>query len=126
VARWPVSRAGRRAQSSSDRLCIVLPQYTPMAPTQVREPFHSDGWIYEEKVDGWRMLAYKHGERVRLMSRNGRDHTRRFAGIAAAIAKLSAHSWCSMARLRSTTRNSAPDSIGCASLTPTPSRRRPC
>jgi bifunctional non-homologous end joining protein LigD len=27
---------------------------------------------------------------VRLISRNGRDHTRRFAGIAAAIAKLSA------------------------------------
>jgi len=21
-----------------------------MAPTQVREPFHRDGWIYEEKV----------------------------------------------------------------------------
>jgi len=29
-----------------------------MAPTQVREPVHRDGWIYEEKVDGWRMLAY--------------------------------------------------------------------
>ena len=62
-----------------------------MAPTLVREPFHRDGWIYEEKVDGWRMLAYKDGARVRLISRNGRDHTRRFAGIAAAIAKLSAH-----------------------------------
>ena len=36
------------------------------------------------------MLAYKDGERVRLVSRNGRDHTRRFADIAAAIAKLSA------------------------------------
>jgi ATP-dependent DNA ligase len=29
---------------------------------------------------------------VRLVSRNGRDHTRRFAGIAAAVAKLSARS----------------------------------
>ena len=46
--------------------------------------------MYEEKVDGWRMLAYKDGARVRLVSRNGRDHTRRFAGIAAAVAKLSA------------------------------------
>jgi bifunctional non-homologous end joining protein LigD len=63
-----------------------------MAPTQVREPFHRDGWVYEEKVDGWRMLAYKDGARVRLVSRNGRDHTRRFAGIAAAVAKLSARS----------------------------------
>jgi len=66
--------------------------YTPMAPTQVREPFHRDGWVYEEKVDGWRMLAYKDGDRVRLLSRNGRDHTRRFAGIAAAVAKLPARS----------------------------------
>jgi bifunctional non-homologous end joining protein LigD len=63
-----------------------------MAPTQVREPFHRDGWVYEEKVDGWRMVAYKDATRVRLVSRNGRDHTRRFAGIAAAIAKLSARS----------------------------------
>jgi ATP-dependent DNA ligase len=63
-----------------------------MAPTQVREPVHEDGWVYEEKVDGWRILAYKDGARVRLVSRNGRDHTRRFAGIAAAIAKLSARS----------------------------------
>ena len=38
------------------------------------------------------MLAYKDGQRVRLVSRNGRDHTRRFAGIAAAVAALSARS----------------------------------
>jgi bifunctional non-homologous end joining protein LigD len=61
-----------------------------MAPTLVREPFHREGWVFEEKVDGWRMLAYKDGDRVRLVSRNGRDHTRRFRDIAAAISKLSA------------------------------------
>jgi len=61
-----------------------------MAPTQVREPFHRDGWLYEEKLDRWRMLAYKDGGRVRLVSRNGRDHTRRFHDIAAAVSKLSA------------------------------------
>jgi bifunctional non-homologous end joining protein LigD len=63
-----------------------------MAPTLVREPFHRDGWVYEEKVDGWRMLAYKDGARVRLVSRTGRDHTRRFDDIAAAVSKLSARS----------------------------------
>jgi len=61
-----------------------------MAATQVREPFHRDGWVYEEKVDGWRILAYKDGGRVRLLSRNGRDHTRRFRDIAVAVSKLSA------------------------------------
>jgi bifunctional non-homologous end joining protein LigD len=68
----------------------MLSHYTPMAPTQVREPFHRDGWVFEEKVDGWRILAYKDGGRVRLISRNGRDHTRRFRDIAAAVAKLPA------------------------------------
>jgi ATP-dependent DNA ligase len=36
------------------------------------------------------MLAYKDGERVRLLSPHGRDHTRRFADLAAAVGKLSA------------------------------------
>jgi hypothetical protein len=31
------------------------------------------------EVDGWRILAYKDGTGVRLVSRNGRDHTRRLA-----------------------------------------------
>src|SRR5206468_1824918 len=63
-----------------------------MAPTRVHEPFHRDGWVFEEKVDGWRMLAYKDRASVRMVSRNGRDHTRRFPEIAAAVAKLSARS----------------------------------
>ena len=59
-----------------------------MHPTQVREPFHRPGWIYEEKVDGWRILAYKDGTSVRLLSRNGIDHARRFREIVAAVAAL--------------------------------------
>jgi ATP-dependent DNA ligase len=59
-----------------------------MAPTLVRAPFHRPGWIYEEKVDGYRMLAYKDGARVRLVSRNGVDHTRRYPDVAAAVARL--------------------------------------
>lgn len=56
---------------------------------RVRAPFHRAGWVYEEKVDGWRIMAYKDGDRVRLVSRHGRDHTRRFADVARAIATLS-------------------------------------
>jgi bifunctional non-homologous end joining protein LigD len=63
-----------------------------MAATLIREPFHRPGWIYEEKYDGWRMLAYKDGLRVRLISRQGVDHTARFREVAAAIAALRAPS----------------------------------
>jgi ATP-dependent DNA ligase len=45
----------------------------PMAATEVTRPFHRRSWIFEEKVDGWRVLAYKDAAGVRLVSRNGRD-----------------------------------------------------
>lgn len=57
----------------------------PMLATLVPEPFERPGWIYEEKYDGIRILAYKEEERVRLMSRNGKDRTASFPRIAAAI-----------------------------------------
>jgi bifunctional non-homologous end joining protein LigD len=66
----------------------VIPQYLPKVPTLVREPFHRDGSVYEEKIDGWRMLAYKDGKRVRVLSRTGVDHSRRFPEIVAAVASL--------------------------------------
>ncbi len=59
-----------------------------MLATLVPEPFERPGWVYEEKYDGERILAYKEGSRVRLLSRNGRDNTARFAQIAAAIRSL--------------------------------------
>jgi len=59
-----------------------------MLATLVAEPFDRPGWVYEEKYDGDRMLAYKEGAQVRLLSRNGKDNTDRFAKIAAAIGKL--------------------------------------
>ncbi len=49
-----------------------------MHPIEISRPIHHAGWIYEEKVDGWRMVATKADGAVRLVSRNGLDHTRRF------------------------------------------------
>jgi ATP-dependent DNA ligase len=39
------------------------------------KPFHRPGWVYEEKIDGWRLGAYKVGSNVRLVSRKGVEHT---------------------------------------------------
>jgi hypothetical protein len=66
-----------------------LPQIKqPMAATQVARPFHHAGWVYEEKVDGWRVLAYKDAAGVRLVSRNARDLTRRFPELVTAVSAL--------------------------------------
>ncbi len=59
-----------------------------MQPTLIAKPFHREGWVWEEKYDGWRMLAYKHEGQVRLVSRPGRDHTKRFPALVAAIVTL--------------------------------------
>lgn len=69
----------------SDRIPI---RAQPMLATLVAGPFDKPGWVYEEKYDGDRILAYKAGARVRLLSRNGNDNTARFEKIAAAIAGL--------------------------------------
>jgi bifunctional non-homologous end joining protein LigD len=61
---------------------------SPMLATLVPEPFDKPNWIYEEKYDGVRMLAYKEGIKVTLMSRNAIDRSARYPAIAAAVAQL--------------------------------------
>ncbi len=59
-----------------------------MLATLVDSPFNKPNWIYEEKYDGVRMLAYKEGAKVSLISRNAIDRTERYPKIAEAIGKL--------------------------------------
>lgn len=62
--------------------------FRPMLADEVKRPFHKPGWVYEEKYDGYRMLAYKESKRVQLVSRNLKDFTRQFSEIAEAIGTL--------------------------------------
>src|SRR4051812_11856584 len=47
-----------------------------------------DGWLHELKHDGYRIIAYKDRERVRLWSRNGRDWSAEFVAITEALRAL--------------------------------------
>ena len=60
----------------------------PMMATLVSEPFHRAGWVFEEKYDGIRALAYRRGATVRLLSRNFLDLTAGFREIVAALQAL--------------------------------------
>src|SRR5438093_11417771 len=44
-------------------------------------------WIHEVKHDGYRMLVIRDNDRVRLLSRNGTDWTKRYPWIAEAALK---------------------------------------
>jgi bifunctional non-homologous end joining protein LigD len=45
-------------------------------------------WIHELKHDGFRIVAHKNGDAVRLWSRNGRDWSDEFVAITAAVMAL--------------------------------------
>jgi bifunctional non-homologous end joining protein LigD len=59
--------------------------------TLVKElPGDPRDYRFEIKYDGYRILAIKTGEDVRLFSRNGKDWTAQFPTVAAAVSALSA------------------------------------
>src|SRR5262249_17031669 len=84
-------RAGPRRSPPPPVHCVLmapLPAMVLMQPTLIAKPFHREGWVYEEKVDGWRMVAYKQGFSIRWISGQGGDHAGRFPGIVAALKTL--------------------------------------
>ena len=52
-------------------MTTAFPEWVePMAATLTQERFTGPEWIFERKLDGIRLLAFKHGPDVRLLSRN--------------------------------------------------------
>jgi bifunctional non-homologous end joining protein LigD len=58
----------------------------PMAATLTQERFTGPEWIFERKLDGIRMLAFKHGADVKLYSRNRLPQ--HYPAVAEAIANF--------------------------------------
>jgi bifunctional non-homologous end joining protein LigD len=52
------------------------------------DAFTSDDWLFELKLDGYRLLAAKRGNDVLLLTRNGQDYTDVFPEIVRAIRAL--------------------------------------
>ena len=58
----------------------------PMAATLTQERFTGPEWVFERKLDGIRLLAFKNGADIRLLSRNRLPQ--HLPAIAAAVAAL--------------------------------------
>jgi bifunctional non-homologous end joining protein LigD len=64
----------------------------PCLPTKAPHPPSGDVWLHEIKHDGFRVIARKDGDRVRLYSRPGNDLTYRFPLIVESLARLRSRS----------------------------------
>jgi bifunctional non-homologous end joining protein LigD len=60
----------------------------PCQPSAAHKPPSGPGWIHEIKHDGYRMMALRAGERVRLLTRNGYDWSERYPAVVKAIEQL--------------------------------------
>jgi bifunctional non-homologous end joining protein LigD len=59
-----------------------------MAATLTRERFTGPDWIFERKLDGIRLLAFKQGAGVRLLSRNQLLQNAAYPAFVEAVAAL--------------------------------------
>jgi bifunctional non-homologous end joining protein LigD len=60
----------------------------PMAATLTAERFTGPEWIFERKLDGIRLLAFKNGAEVRLLSRNRLLQNAAYPAIVQAVERL--------------------------------------
>ena len=87
----PGSRLRQVAEAAGAVRTRVDPgKVQPMLAETAQEAFTRDGWIFELKLDGYRLLASKWNNEVRLVTRNGNDYTAVFPEIARAIKALPA------------------------------------
>jgi bifunctional non-homologous end joining protein LigD len=60
----------------------------PMLATLTDAPFDDKGWIFEDKYDGFRMVATIEGGQVILYSRNGKIISQNYVEIAKALESI--------------------------------------
>ncbi len=57
----------------------------PQLATLTKDRFSDPSWLFERKLDGERLLAFRDGGRVRLLTRNDRDVTGTFPEVTDAL-----------------------------------------
>lgn len=82
----PIGAALRQAAATTlDPLPRAI---APQLATLVAEPPPGAPWLYEVKLDGYRLLASRLGDDVRLTTRNGFDWTDRLPSLVVAVRAL--------------------------------------
>jgi bifunctional non-homologous end joining protein LigD len=93
-SRRRVAPPGGRGSARRDGAEGLSPDsFTPQLATLVDRVPTGAGWCYEVKWDGYRVLAHRHADEVRLFTRQGRDWTERFGPLVPALESLDGAPW---------------------------------
>jgi bifunctional non-homologous end joining protein LigD len=65
----------------------------PCIPILAPKPPAGPQWVHEIKHDGYRLIVWRDGDRVRLFTRRGYDWTERFPAIVTAAVRVRARSF---------------------------------
>jgi len=83
---WRVSSRPIRTRSKPPGFVL------PCQPALAGKPPSGPGWLHEIKWDGYRVIARKDGEQVRLWARTTSDYSKAFTRIRDAVAALAVDS----------------------------------
>ncbi|HEV8411520.1 MAG TPA: DNA ligase D [Gemmatimonadaceae bacterium] len=75
-------------QTAAVRHRVDPKSVSPTLAEPADKAFTRDGWLFELKLDGYRLIASKTGAQVLLLTRNGNDYTAVFPEVARAVKAL--------------------------------------
>src|SRR5688572_15927193 len=68
---------------------VAMPEsVSPMLCTLTREPLNDPEYLYEIKWDGYRIISFVNGNKVKLHSRSGLDYTAKYPLVAEALKNI--------------------------------------
>jgi bifunctional non-homologous end joining protein LigD len=83
----PVRRIAAAQLVPSGKRQALPAKLLPMLAESRDAPFSGSGWMWEPKLDGYRVLAFIDGQEVKLRSRRGLDLTASFPNLGAELAQ---------------------------------------
>ena len=92
---WTSKKAAARTATELDvksvngaKKASMPAKLKPQLATLVKSAPEGPKWVHEIKFDGYRFLAFIEKGKVSLITRNGKDWTEKFSGIATSLARL--------------------------------------
>ena len=90
AARSPIRSVAARATPKTEKVSAKMPSSLEPMYASIGTEIPGDGWTFEPKYDGVRVLAFATPSDAKLITRNGKEKAKQFPEIVGALKKLSA------------------------------------